>query len=71
MKLEVLQTAIDETERFFHTALLAKREISENKKRWDKYHKDKAYVPREGNKAQAACKRASMDLSRALTELRK
>ena len=55
MKLEALQNAIGEVQRFLHTAVQAKVEIQR----------------KTGNKKQAACRRASMDLSRSLSELRR
>ena len=71
MKLEILETAILEARRFLDTARIAREEILNNMAEPGKWLKDTKHPCKTGNKRQAACKRASMDLSRILSELRK
>ena len=71
MELKALQVAIAETYRFLHVAVEAQAEIKTNQEEFKNYQQAKKDFPKIGNKKQAACRRASMDLSRALTELRR
>jgi len=60
MKLEILITAIGEAERFIKRAKDWKRRIETDK-----------YALISGTKEGSACKRASMDLTRALVDIRR
>ena len=60
MKREILVRAIIEAEGFLRRAKKAKARLEEDK-----------YAEISGSKETAACKRASMDLTRSLAELRK
>lgn len=71
MNLDTLKTAIDEAERFIYKAEEAYNEIVYNKEEVAHWLKDKSYARKTGVKRQAACKRASLDLTRSLSELRK
>ncbi len=65
MKAEALEKAFEEAERFIELA--KKVEIVH-----DKYANGKPYVHvKDYTKETAACKRASLDLTRALAEMRK
>jgi len=60
MKIEKLQIAIDESRRFIRNAEAAKKRLKEDQ-----------YAGFSGSKETAAAKRASLDLTRALADLRK
>lgn len=60
VRIELLTTAIGEAERFIEKARLAIDRLE-----------DEEYIAITGSKETAAAKRASMDLSRTLSELRK
>ena len=60
MKLEALETAMDEATRFLAKAYEVKNYLKVG---------SPAYIT--GSKETGACKRASLDLTRALAELRK
>ncbi len=61
MRLSRLNVAIEEAKRFLKKAEQAKREVSF-------YNDRSSFTP---SKYVSACKRASLDLSRTLTELRR
>ncbi len=61
MNLDRLNTAIEEAKRFLGTASEAKKQA--------RVVGDHTFI--DGGRASGACKRASMDLTRALADLRK
>jgi len=61
MKIEKLQIAIDESRRFIRKAEAARKRLKEDNK----------YGGFSGSKETAAAKRASLDLTRALSDMRK
>ena len=66
MRVEALETAIREAQRFIDTALKVEQGDEEDEKDGIHYRWVKGYT-----KNSSACKRASMDLTRSLAELRK
>lgn len=77
MNLQSLQEAIAEAERFLQKADEAEKQIVADWKRDNEIAKQEGIKPMNpltysgGGREVAACKRASMDLSRALTNLRR
>ena len=75
MQVKALQYAIREAERFIVKAKEAEDEMEHNEAErrlsLKRQEKDPLYIFREGIKARAACRRASMDLTRSLAELRR
>lgn len=59
MRIDKLEIAIEESERFLARAKAARKKLKENE--WAKY----------GCKETASAKRASLDLTRALSDLRR
>jgi hypothetical protein len=67
MKLETIQNAIDEAKRFIDRAEKAKAMITVKPFK-DPEH---GFYEQSNGQANAACKRASLDLSKALSTMRK
>jgi len=68
-----LNDAIDEAERFIRRAVVARDAVRKDRVEWDKWLRDNSYLrnaPHPGA-AKGACRRASVDLTRALAALRR
>lgn len=64
IRVKTLKAAVSEAKRFIEAAEIVEREV-------DKNEYDKGHIIYEGGQYCAAMKRASMDLSRALAEVRR
>ncbi len=64
MRIEEIDNCLIEAERFVKAAIKAKRAI-------ETMHKENSEWYSEASKDVASCKRASLDLTRALSEIRK
>jgi len=71
MRVEALRTAIKEAERFLSAARKVKIKKAEYTASYINKGKPFFETAEQGTKECGACKRASLDLTRALAELRK